>query len=144
MTLGAVTEGAVESGVTVKETLFELSPAPFVTNTLFGSPGLEGLPVWLYVRAFPDPEMLQPEAAAGKVWLATPDCTSVDPFAVTWNWPLAALGRYQTTPPFSAAFVNEPYVSEGSLGALVSTFAVLLALDEPWLPTLSESSSRYR
>ncbi len=47
MTLGAVTAGAVESGVTVKEVLFELSPAPFVERTLFGSPGSEGLPVWL-------------------------------------------------------------------------------------------------
>ena len=142
MTLGAVTEGAVESGVTVKETLFELSPAPFVTNHVVRLARV-GRAAGVVVRArVPEPEMLQPEAAAGKVWLATPDCTSVDPFAVTWNWPLAALGRYQTTPPFSAAFVNEPYVSEGSLGALVSTFAVPLALDEPWLPTLSESSSR--
>ena len=116
-----MTEGDVESGVTVKERSFELRPAPFVECTLFGSPGLDGLPVWLYVRAFPEPETLQPEAAAGKAWLAMPDCTSVDPFAVTWNWPLAALGRYQTTPPFSAAFVKDPYESDGSLGALVST-----------------------
>ncbi len=62
--------------------------------------------------------------------------------AVTWNWPLAALGRYQTTPPLTAAFVKEPYESEGSLGAEVSTLAVLLALEGPSLPTLSESSSR--
>ena len=67
---------------------------------------------------------------------------SVEPFAVTWNWPFAALGRYQTTPLFSAALVNDPYESVGSLGALVSIFAVLLALDEPWLPRLSVSCSR--
>ena len=65
MTLGAVTEGPVESGVTVKETLFELRPAPFVAKTLFGSLGSAGAPVWLYVREAPAPETLQPEAAAG-------------------------------------------------------------------------------
>ncbi len=33
--------------MTVKETSFELSPAPFVERTLFGSAGLVGLPEWL-------------------------------------------------------------------------------------------------
>ena len=61
-----MTEGAVESGETVNEMLFELSPAPFVAKTLFGSAGLAGAPEWLYVREAPDPETLQPEAAAGK------------------------------------------------------------------------------
>ncbi len=93
------------------------------------------------MRALPEPETLQPEAAAGKVWLATPDCTSLE-LAVTWNWPVAAEGRYQTTPPLAAAFVKDPYESEGSLGAEVSTLAVALAPEVPWLPTLSESSSR--
>ena len=65
MTVGAVTLGPVESGVTVKETLLELRPAPFVAKTLFGSAGSVGAPVWLYVREAPAPEMLQPEAAAG-------------------------------------------------------------------------------
>ena len=90
----------------------------------------------------PEPETLQPEAAAGKAWLAMPDCVSVEPFAVTWNWPLAAPGRYQTTPLFSAVLVKDPYESVGSLGVVVSILAVLLALDEPWLPRLSESCSR--
>ncbi len=93
------------------------------------------------MRAFPDPERLQPEAAAGKLWLATPDCTSLE-LEVTWNCPPAAEGRYQTTPPLTAALVNEPYESAGSAGAEVSTLAVLLALERPWLPTLSARSSR--
>ena len=67
MTVGAVTLGPVESGVTVKGTLLELRPAPFVANTLFGSAGSVGAPVWLYVREAPAPAMLQPEAGAGKV-----------------------------------------------------------------------------
>jgi hypothetical protein len=45
VTLGAVTLGAVESEVTVKETSFELSPAPFVERTLFGSAGSTAAPV---------------------------------------------------------------------------------------------------
>ena len=119
----------------------ESSPAPFVERTLLGSPGFVGLPEWLYVRVSPEPETLQPEAVAGKVWLAKPDCASLE-VAVTWNWPVAALGRYQTTPPLAAAFVKEPNESEGSLGAEVSTLAVALAPEVPWLPTLSERSSR--
>ena len=70
-----------------------------------------------------------------------PDWVSLE-VAVTWNWPLAAEGRYQTTPPLTAALVKDPYESEGSLGAVVSTLAVALAPEEPWLPTLSESCSR--
>jgi hypothetical protein len=38
--------------------------------------------------------------------------------------------------------VNALKESEGSLGADASTLAVALALEVPWLPTLSERSSR--
>ena len=40
-------DGAVESGVTVKETGFELRPALFCAVMLFGSAGSVGEPVWL-------------------------------------------------------------------------------------------------
>ena len=39
--------GRLESGVTVNELAFELSPALFCAVTLFGSAGSVGLPVWL-------------------------------------------------------------------------------------------------
>ena len=44
------------------------------------------------MRVSPEPETLQPEAAAGKPYEATPDWPSLEA-AVTANWPLAAPGR---------------------------------------------------
>ena len=60
-------EGRLESGVTVKETGFELRPALFWAVTLFGSAGSVGLPVWLYVAVPPATERDHPVAAAGNV-----------------------------------------------------------------------------
>ena len=53
----------------------------------------------------------------------------------------AGLGLYRAyiIEPVAFAFVNEPKLRVGALGALVSTFALAVEAEElDWLPTLSE------
>jgi len=81
------------------------------------------------------PVLLQPEPSDGKKVEATADCGSLD-VAPTVKPPVAPR-RKKIVVPVADAFVNDPKLRLGVVGALVSTLTTALGPLVAWFPTLS-------